>query len=217
VRLAEGSAFAISADGRWVLSTASDSADKLVVLPTKAGAPKSLSSGEPMNYVSARWLPDGKHFIFSGNEPNHGVRLYVQDLAGGKPVAISSEGTYGLAFLISPDGREVAAIASDQNGYLYPVAGGYPRPIPSLTVGELPVAWSSDRRSIYVYRPAELPTKVDGIELSTGRRTLWKELRPADPAGVEFIGPILMTPDARNYVYGYRRLLTDLYVVDGLK
>jgi len=26
-----------------------------------------------------------------------------------------------------------------------------------------------------------------------------------------------MTADAKTYVYGYRRLLTDLYVVEGLK
>ena len=216
VRLAEGRAFALSADGRWVLSTASDGAGKLVVLPTRAGEPKMLP-GEPINYVDARWCPDGKHFIFSGNEPAHGVRLYIQDLVGGKPLAISPEGTYGLAYLISPDGQEVAAVGPDQKGYLYTAAGGDPRPIPGLAVGELPVAWSGDGHSILVYRPADLPTKVDRIELSTGRRTLWKELRPADPAGVEFIGPILMTSDAKSYVYGYRRLLTDLYVVEGLK
>ncbi len=216
VRLAEGRAFALSADGRWVLSTTSDAVSKLVVLPTRAGEPQMLSAN-PMNYVGARWFPDGKHFLFSGNEPDHGVRLYVQDLVGGKPLAISPEGTYGLAYLISPDGKEVAAVGPDQKGYLYPVGGGDPRPIPSLAAGDLPVAWSSDGRSIFVYRSAELPAKVDLIELSSGRRTHWKELRPSDPAGVEFIGPILMTADAKTYVYGYRRLLTDLYVVDGLK
>ena len=217
VRLAEGRAFALSADGRWVLSTTGDEAGKLVVLPTRAGEPKVLS-GKPMNYIGARWFPDGKHFLFSGNEPGHGVRLYVQDLVGGNPLAISPEGTYGLAYLISPDGQEVAAVGPDQKGYLYPAAGvGDPRPIPSLSAGELPVAWSNDGHSIFVYRSAELPAKVDLIELSTGRRTLWKELRPSDPAGVEFIGPILMTADTKTYVYGYRRLLTDLYVVDGLK
>ncbi len=216
VRLAEGRAFALSPDGRWVLSSASDATSKLVVLPTRAGEPKSLP-GEPINYVDARWFPDGKHFLFSGNKPDHGVRLYVQDLAGGKPIAISPEGTYGLAYLISPDGQEVAAVGPDQRGYLYPVAGGDPRPIPNLAEGELPVAWSGGGRSIFVYRPAEIPAKVDRIELATGRRTLWKELRPSDPAGVEFIGPILMTADEKSYVYGYRRLLTDLYVVEGLK
>jgi hypothetical protein len=62
-----------------------------------------------------------------------------------------------------------------------------------------------------------MPTKVYRLEPSTGQRTLWKELRPADPAGVEYIGPIFLTPDAKTYVYGYRRFLTDLYVVEGLR
>ena len=40
---------------------------------------------------------------------------------------------------------------------------------------------------------------------------------PSDPAGVEYLGPIFPTPDGKTYVYGYRRLLSDLYLVEGLK
>jgi hypothetical protein len=40
---------------------------------------------------------------------------------------------------------------------------------------------------------------------------------PSDPAGVERIGPILMTADGKAYVYGYHRTLADLYLVQGLK
>jgi len=42
-------------------------------------------------------------------------------------------------------------------------------------------------------------------------------LAPADPAGVSQIGPIVMTPDGRSYIYGYHRTLSDLYLVEGLK
>jgi hypothetical protein len=31
------------------------------------------------------------------------------------------------------------------------------------------------------------------------------------------IGPILMTPDAKTRVFGYDRMLADLYLVEGLK
>jgi hypothetical protein len=55
------------------------------------------------------------------------------------------------------------------------------------------------------------------LNLNNGQRTLWKQLMPPDPAGVEYVGPILPTPDGKAYVYGYRRMLSDLYVVDGLK
>jgi hypothetical protein len=40
---------------------------------------------------------------------------------------------------------------------------------------------------------------------------------PPDPAGVEYIGPVLPTPDGKAYAYGYRRLLSDPYLVEGLK
>jgi hypothetical protein len=40
---------------------------------------------------------------------------------------------------------------------------------------------------------------------------------PADDAGVTDIGPILITPDTKTYVYEYGRTLSDMYLVDGLK
>jgi len=46
---------------------------------------------------------------------------------------------------------------------------------------------------------------------------VWKTLFPADAAGVDSIGGILITPDAKSYTYSYPRTLSDLYVVEGLK
>ena len=60
---------------------------------------------DEINHNWAKWLPDGKHIVFSGNEPDHGVRFYVQDINGGKPRAFSPEGVHGTAFIVSPDGR----------------------------------------------------------------------------------------------------------------
>jgi len=58
---------------------------------------------------------------------------------------------------------------------------------------------------------------VDRLDLQTGKHPPWKQFMPSDPAGVENIGPILLTPDAKNCVYGYHRMLADLYLVEGLK
>jgi hypothetical protein len=38
-----------------------------------------------------------------------------------------------------------------------------------------------------------------------------------DGAGIVDIAPILETPDEREYVYGFQRTLSDLYLVEGLK
>ncbi len=145
------------------------------------------------------------------------MRLYVSDVASGKSQAITQEGVNGTAFVISPDSQWVAGIGPDQKGYLYPVSGGEQRLIPGLNAGEQPITFSSDSHSLYVYQPGELPASVTRIDLENGKRTLWKQLMPSDPAGVETIGPILMTPDAKTCVFGYHRMLADLYLVEGLK
>ena len=51
----------------------------------------------------------------------------------------------------------------------------------------------TDAKAIYVYKPGDLPAKVYRLDLSTGHKTLWKELMPSDSAGVSRIGPILLT------------------------
>jgi serine/threonine protein kinase len=217
VLLGEGGAVSLSPDGKSVIAQTQDSPSQLRLLTTGAGEPKDLTK-DNVNHSWAQWFPDGKRVLFSGNEPGKGVRLYVYDPAAGKSQPITPEGVNGTAFVISPDSQLVAAIGADQKGYLFPVAGGgEPRVITGLNPGEQPITFSTDGSSLYIYQPGELPARVDRLDVRTGQRTLWKQLMPSDPAGVETIGPILMTPDAKTCVFGYHRMLADLYLVEGLK
>ena len=216
VLLGEGGAVSLSPDGKSVIAQTQDSPSQLRLLTTGAGEAKDLTK-DNINHAWAHWFPDGKRILFSGNEPGKGVRLYVSDPATGKNLAITPEGVSGTAFVISPDSQTVAGIGPDQKGYLYPVAGGEPRVIPGLNPGEQPITFSTDGNSLYIYQPGELPARVNRLDVRTGQRTLWRELMPTDPAGVETIGPILMTPDAKTCVFGYHRMLADLYLVEGLK
>jgi len=216
VLLGEGAAIALSPDEKWVIAQTQQSPAQLNLLPTKAGTAKPLTH-DAINHAWARWFPDGKHVLFSGNEPDRGVRLYVQDVEGGTPRAITPEGMHASAFLVAPDGQSIAGVGPDQLGYIYPTAGGDGRPIRGMEVGEQPIVWSQDGLSLFIYRPGELPAKVLRLELATGRKTPMEQLMPGDPAGVETIGPILLTPDGKTCVYGYHRTLSDLYLVEGLK
>jgi len=47
-------------------------------------------------------------------------------------------------------------------------------------------------------------------------RSLWQTLQPSDPAGIMDIYPVKITPDGERYAYGYRRYLSDLFIVRGL-
>jgi hypothetical protein len=139
------------------------------------------------------------------------------DVESGASKPMTPEGVDATSFVISPDSSMVATTDADRNGFLYPVSGGTPKPISGFRNGERVITFSSDGTALYVYHPGELPARVDRLDLHTGKRTLWRELMPSDPAGVETIGPILMTPDTKTCVYGYQRTLSDLYLVDGLK
>ncbi len=216
VLLGEGGAMALSPDGKWALAQTQDSPSQLRMLATGAGEARDLTK-DNVNHTWARWFPDGKRVLYSGNEPGQGVRLYVLDVASGKSQAVTPEGVDGNAFFVSPDSQWIAGIGPDRKGYLYPVGGGEPRVIPGLNPGEQPITWSSDGHSLYIYQPGELPASVNRLDIQTGQRTLWKQLLPSDPAGVETIGPILMTPDAQTCIFGYHRMLADLYLVEGLK
>ncbi len=216
VLLGEGGAVALSPDGKWAIAQTQESPSQFKLLPTGAGEPRDLTK-DNVNHSWAHWFPDGKRILFTADEPDKGVRFYVYDLASGKSHAISQEGVNGTAFTISPDSQQIAGIGPDQKGYLYPVAGGDPQLIAGLNQGEQPITWAADGRSLYVYQPGELPARVFRVDLQSGQRTLWRELMPSDPAGVENIGPIYMTPDAKTCVYGFHRNLADLYLVEGMK
>jgi serine/threonine protein kinase/Tol biopolymer transport system component len=216
VLLGPGGAIALSPDGKWAIAQTQDSPSQLRLLPTGAGEPKALTN-DNISHSWAHWFPDGKRILFTGNEPEKGVKFYIYDMESGKSTPISQEGVNGAAFQISNDGQWVAGIGPDEKGYLYPISGGNPVPIPGFKVGEQPIIWSADNSSIYVYQAGELPASVYKLDVHTGQRTLWKQLMPSDPAGVETIGPIIMTPDAKMCVFGYHRMLADLYLVEGLK
>jgi Tol biopolymer transport system component len=216
IRLGEGVADALSPDQKWVIVQSPGSPEQLRLLPTGAGETQPLTN-DSINHQWARWFPDGKRFVFSGNEPGKGVRLYTQDLSGGTPKPISPEGVDATAFAVSPDGQLVVGTGPDEKGYFYPTAGGDPRVVNGLDPGDIPIIWNKDGRSIYLYRTGEVPAKVYQLDLATGKKTVRQQIVPVDTTGVSTIGPIQTTPDGKTYVYGFHRTLGDLYLVEGLK
>ncbi len=214
VLLGQARGFALSPDGRWAVTTNAD-AGQITLLPTGAGSPRAIPKSG-LVYQWGAFLPDGKRLVLTASEPGHGARIYVQELDGSKPRAITPEGYTTLQKTISPDGRTVAAVGPDRKVHLCSTDGGQPRPLPGAREDELPFGWTADGRSIYLGRITN-PARVDVCDVSTGERRLWKEIVPPDPAGVLAIGPILITPDGKSYVYSYRRLLDDLFLVTGLK
>jgi eukaryotic-like serine/threonine-protein kinase len=217
VRLGEGLALALSPDGKWVLaSLLRSSPNSLVLLPTGAGEARPFPKDSINHDGGASFFPDGRRILFVGSEPGHATRCWVQDLDGGKPRPVTPEGVIGGT--LSPDGRFFVARAQDQKPTLYSVEGGPARPIEGLEPGESPLRWSADGKSLFVRPPGPtLTARAYRVEVSSGRRELWKEFTPRDPTGVIDLSPYAITPDGRTLVFVYHHKLSDLYVVEGLK
>jgi eukaryotic-like serine/threonine-protein kinase len=218
VRLGDGVGVGISPDGRWVVATTPrDEAPKLWLYPTGPGDKRLLQTGNLNVEPAGEFLPDGKRIVFTGSEPGHGTRLFLIDVAGGSPRAFTPEGYRFVPRSVSPDGRRVIVLGPDRRRYFYAVEGGEPEPIPGLAADETPYGWSGDGRFLYVARRREIPARVSKLDVQTGRREPWRELMPADGAGIVSITPVLPAPDGSAYVYGYFRILSDMYVAEGLK
>jgi Tol biopolymer transport system component len=215
VSLGKARSMSLSPDGRRVLAQSVTDPPELLVLPTGAGTPRSV----PLKGFALQWsiwMPDGRHAVVRGSESGRGARLYVVDTDTGEWRAFTPEGAVRFGHRgVSPDGKLVAAVAPDRRTVLYPLDGGEPKAIPGIEPEEVVIRWTADGRGLYVVRFDRMPATVYRMDLATGRREAVHSFAPPDAAGVINVGPALLSADGKSYVYSYRRILDDLYVVTG--
>jgi predicted Ser/Thr protein kinase/WD40 repeat protein len=219
VRLGAGKAMALSPDGSLVLTSLVDETpQRLHALPTGVGSASTLPAGPIARYDWAIFMPGGRRIVVAGAEATGPARLYVQDLPGGAPRAVGGDGiaaAYG-GLAADPGGRVVAGVGADRRVRIYPLDGSAPSLVAGTGPSDIPVRFSADGGGLYVYASGTLPTSVDLVDLKTGERRPTLELMPADPSGVLGITRVRLAADGRTYAYSFSRILSDLFLVDGL-
>jgi DNA-binding winged helix-turn-helix (wHTH) protein/WD40 repeat protein len=214
MRIGEGRALALSEDGSLVAGVDLDDLGTLVIRASNGREVRRIS-GHGREFQTVRFFPDGDNLLVTLGESGGKTLLCVQPIDGGDARAIRPD----LALsdgVASPDGAKI--VASDGEGRLRMLSRS----------GELlqtiyadrklvPVEWSADNRLLFVREPLPLSATVYQINLATGRREVWRNIFPQDPTAVAIVGKILMTPDAKSYVYSYVRRLSDLYIATGWK
>ncbi len=215
VRLGDGVALGLSPDGAWALSMIPGPPMRLELYPTGAGEKRVLERGDIQNYQSARFFPDGVHVLACGNQPGRLTRCYIQNGAGGAPRPLTPEGTTGG--FVSPTGKEVLVQDADGRAAIYSVEGGPAQPVPALTPQDTIIRWSPDGRAVLVFQPFEVPGRVEKVDFATGRRTLVREIAPADRTGVLRILGVAVADDEKSYAYAYDRDLSRLGVIEGVQ
>jgi eukaryotic-like serine/threonine-protein kinase len=215
IRLADGTADTLSPDGKWAISVSQSGPPQITLLSVGPGQSIhiALPSMERLQ-TGAHFLPDGKRIALNGNEPGRPGRTYVVDVSGGTPEPVTPEGIF--ATLPSPDGKFLAGETPDYKIGLFPVDGGLARAVPDVDSGYVLAQWSADGQGVYVFRPGDLPLRVQRLDIATGKMKLVRELVPADVGGVVSIGPVITNADATKFVYSYYQTLSVLYVISGL-
>jgi tRNA A-37 threonylcarbamoyl transferase component Bud32/WD40 repeat protein len=216
VRLGRGSALDLSPDGRWAMTISLGAENTLTFLPTGAGESHSVSV-PGLQIVNAAYHPDGRRLLLVAVEPGHAQRYYLFDPeTNGPPKPVTTEGMT-IACAIAPDGRRIAVGSPAGALQIWSFDGGDPVPLPGSQPGDFPVLWSADGKTVYASQRQDKAARVEMIDVQTGRRSPFRTFAPVDPAGIIAVDFVTLSSDARVYAYSYRRFLSALYQVDGLR
>lgn len=218
VTLGSGFATALAADGKRVLALGPSATVGLGLVPTGTG-PTTPVAMEPVVAPSwAEFLAADDRYLVAGAAAGEGVRLW---LVGGKgtgralsPPGIDARFSAGVP---APDGRTVAVGTDDGDLLLCPVDGGAPRRVATSPSGLVPIAWVDDGRQLLAFTRDGPAAGVVRVDPETGGSVPVRRLGPTDPAGVIGVPTVRVTPDGRRWAWSYARLLSELYVAEGLK
>ena len=86
----------------------------------------------------------------------------------------------------------------------------------NLQRDDVVVQWTADGRALLVAHGNGLPWIVERLDLASGQRTPGVTIRAHDPAGLR-LSVIGISRNGKYWVHTYSRMLSDLYVVEGLK
>ena len=87
--------------------------------------------------------------------------------------------------------------------------------VQGISAHEYPVQWDASGTKLYVWNRS-FPAHVSLLDIRSGQRKQWLETVPPDPAGLLY-ATLYITPDGKSYAYRYRRVLSTLYVSNGLR
>jgi hypothetical protein len=193
----------------------------LAAYPTGAGDSIKFSSEGIEAYIAGSfmggsWFPDSRRFVACGNEPSRPPRCYAHDLGGGPPQPVTPEGT--TAATLSPDGKSIAAVFADRTIKTWRLDGGEPRLVPGLNSdGDTLIGWSDNGNALFIQNGHSGSARLERVDAQSGARTLVRTVAPPDHAGLNGVFVTSVREDGRYYAYWYRKQLTTLFVVTGMR
>ncbi|MDX2472780.1 MAG: serine/threonine-protein kinase [Candidatus Krumholzibacteria bacterium] len=198
---------------------------ELLILPTGAGKIVKLPLGglqltyDDGNWVTAAGDNGNEGLLLTAALGDEAPRLYFLPLDGtaAHPVTPPEMSLAHNGHLVSGDGQRIIVKPAKEAPVEFALDGAGPSPLPGFESSDLPLRFDQDGTHVYVQRMNTLPAQIFRIALGTGERVLWRELSPADPAGITAVDRVQISADGSIQVYSNRRQLVALEIIEGLR
>jgi eukaryotic-like serine/threonine-protein kinase len=216
VLLGSGAAGSISPDNKWVTSILPSDTTKVIILPTGIGENKTITAPN-FRYRSATWTSDGRRIVIRGSESDRPVRVWIQDIAGGSPRAITPEGVDGL--FVTVNHADYVSVHDPTGAVrLYSIDGGEPRAVAGVGESDRVIGGSINSDVLYVSSDSSaISMQVTKVNITTGQRQPFLTISPTDSAGIVGLSRPIFSSDEKRYIYNQVRELSVLYMATGLK
>jgi WD40 repeat protein len=217
VLLGSGVASGISPDNKWVTSILPSDTSKVLLLPTGAGEPKTLTA-PGFVYHRAAWAGNGHSLVIRASDSGHPLRFWVQNVDGSTPRPITPEGVDTGILVTVHDVEYVGARDSTNSIRLYPIDGREPKAVVGIGQTDALIGGAPEADVVYVSPDrAAIPQQIVKVNIVTGRRQPFAAISPTDPAGILALGTPIITADGKRYVGTQIRQVSVLYVATGVK
>src|SRR5260370_3209646 len=140
-------------------------------------------------------MPDNTAFMFGGEEPNHGYRVYEQNTHGGPPLAISPDGCVLAGSDVSPGGRLVL-LQCGGNWTILRLEDKVLQKVEGIQGSEKVLRWANDG-NLWVLTAGMNSARIFKVNPYTGYRQLWKEIHVDS---FSWIGFGVITHDGNTFV-----------------
>lgn len=163
------------------------------------------------------WMPGNKEFVFLGHEgggPPHAYRVAVE---GGPARPLTNQTGAHFWNRVSPDGKFVIeGPGSERSDWqvkweVVDLETGQARPV-ALLAGDQPLQWEPDDKHVFVAHVGDNQGTIFRVDVFSGQREVWKQLRPGELAGFLYMARFYVTPSGNAYAYTTNRVISSLYI-----
>ncbi|MGB9070069.1 MAG: protein kinase [Candidatus Acidiferrales bacterium] len=201
----------ISPDGKSVI-VLKQRESGMELQPVGAGESRDLSTPGITRYDHVSWSDDGRFIAYEGETTQQDWNVYVQQVVSGPPRFVQG-GSRNSFPKLSPDGQMLALRLERKGVLLNRLDGSQLIPLSTGHEREYPVRFTSDGKSLLLAEPTGHEFIVNIVNLSDGRRTLWKQLKSESADASRLV----ITPDLKYYAFSVPRYSSVLNIVSGLR